>query len=188
MSSPGPTSNAGAQARAGPPAMFVWRDAGAVPAPHSAAGTPPAAAAPTPLPRSTSPSGAAAADTPAAFAPQSDAPQSAHARSTGAGAADAAAAAPSPPHVLDLLACHAADGRAAARKAAVQLVAVLVSLFQVAGCAPELQAASLQRGVPLLAALAVDTSVSVRLPSALPGLHGSHSCCVSLPACCCCIF
>lgn len=140
------------------PSMFVWRDAAALPA----AATAPVAATPTAVPGQTPTPAALDASTPVSFAPQSGVPTPAAARSMGTGGMTAVAPWPQqPPHVLDLLACHAADGRAAARKAAVQLVAVLVSLFRVAGCPPSLQAESLKRGMPLLAALAADTSVSV---------------------------
>eukprot|EP00892_Ulva_mutabilis_P001643 jgi/Ulvmu1/1147/UM107_0021.1 len=158
---PQPSSAASplALAPALPPAMFVWRDAAAAAARPAPVGTPSGTPARTPAPQLTPPPDAV---TPAAFAPDSGAGPSARAQSASPSEDDARAAARAPPHVLDLLSCHAADGRAAARKAAVQLVAVLVSLFRVARCPPALQAASLQRGVPLLAALAADTSVSVR--------------------------
>lgn len=138
------------------PCMFMWLDAAALAA---AATSDPAA---TPAPAATPPQPSPLPKTPA-----SSAPSAAPSKDGAPDPAPATAPPPDgprpPPHVLKLLACHAADGRAAARKAAVQLVAVLVSLFRVARCPAQLQAASVQQGLPLLSALAADTSVSVRL-------------------------
>ena len=66
------------------------------------------------------------------------------------------------PHILDMLAAQAADGRAAARKSAVQLAGSAIALLRVALAPAALLREAHVRVLPMLQRLAADVSVSVR--------------------------
>lgn len=97
-----------------------------------------------------------------AAAPATAAPAAAAAPTPGAAAAPQEEGPLAAPHILDMLAAQAVDGRAAARKSAVQLAGSAIALLRVAEAPAALLREAHERVLPLLQRLAADVSVSVR--------------------------